>query len=95
MDTHAFAVVVKAPHYCPDTDAFQCNVSYVASRHLTKAEADQAAEKIFEDTFGDVSATVVIKPYQEGEDTPLVPQYSVLELYNHDRAWEHERHLFC
>ena len=90
MSHGAFALVAVYSLTCPDTDAIMGEGSHVINRFDTRSAADAEASRLneFDDDSGYVK--VVMKPYTKGEDEPVRPLYSALELYNDYRAQQRD-----
>ena len=66
-----------------DTDAYQGTVTWVSSRHLTRAEAEAAIAEMHRDEYEgeDGYSKIEMRPYREGEDDSSWKGPSLLELH--------------
>lgn len=88
MSHPAFAVIVTAPIFCPDTDGAMGEGKCVVGRFLTKREADEACAK-WNVNGEEASYHVELRPYRDGEEKMPRPRWSLIELAND--AWAQQQ----
>ena len=78
-DIPAFAVILRAPIYCPSTDGIMGEGECVVARFLTKSEADAYCSQAMSDP-DEAWFRVELRPWREGEEVFPRPMYSLPEL---------------